>query len=175
MNQAIWILAGALALPALRASAQDEMGPEREQMEAKEAEEGKEHPMLSDRFLDALEQQLKLKEGQKKRMQEALDASREPLQKKFDEMRDLKRKMEETERKLRSITQDLREKLRAALDNEQKERFDEMMLRMRGPEREMGPRGKQPFGRKGLGQEERPQFPPERWEEDPERGRRPRG
>ena len=46
----------------------------------------------------------------------------------------------------------------------------QIMAQMRKPRR---PAGKPPLGPKGLEQEERPQFPPERWEDDPDRGRRP--
>jgi septal ring factor EnvC (AmiA/AmiB activator) len=175
----VWLFAGALALPAFwaqRASAQEKLEPERDEMEVKEAEEAQEHPMLSEKFFDPLEQQLKLKEGQKKTIQAVIDESRGPLQKKSDEMRDMQKKMRELEKKLRALTQDMREKIRALLDNEQKERFDEMMMRMR---ERMGPKGlrdKPPFDPKRILKEEMPpfQFPPERWEDNPERGRRPR-
>jgi chromosome segregation ATPase len=145
------------------------MGPEREEMESKEART-QEHPMLSERFLDMLTEQLKLKESQKKAVETVIDASREPLKKKFDEMRDIQKKARELEGQLRTLTQDMRGKIRAGLDNEQKERFDDIMAQMRKPRR---PAGKPPLGPKGLEQEERPQFPPERWEDDPDRGRRP--
>jgi len=168
---AIWLLAGILALPAFlaqRAVAQEEMGPEGEETEPKAAEEGREQPMLSQGFLGMLQEKLELKDDQKKAVQAAIEESREPLKKKLEEARDLQKKLREQQKKLRALTQDIREKIRASLDNEQKERFDDLMVQMRRPQKRERP----PFGQQGPGMEEERKFPPERWEESPERGRR---
>lgn|GEM_PF-6938043 len=130
--------------------------------------------MLSESFADRLEGDLKLDARQAGKVKEALQEAREPMKAQFAQVREANKKVREHQEKLRGMMQDLREKLRAVLNNEQKERFDEMMLRLRSGRRSWGSRGEQPSFGPGA-KEGEPSFPPERWEENPGKGLRPRG
>jgi len=162
------VLAAALLLPALRTPSSAQPGPDREELEGKEPEV-REHPMLSEKFLDTLKEKLKLKDDQFKKVKAAIDESREPLQRKSEDVRDMMKKMRELQKALKGMEFDLREKIRSTLTNEQKERFDEIVVRMREQIRP----DRAPFSPRGEMEEKR-QFPPERWEDNPDRGRRQR-
>ncbi|HAH07506.1 MAG TPA: hypothetical protein DCM05_13480 [Elusimicrobia bacterium] len=154
--------AAALLMPALRPPAWAQPD-DREGLESREQE----HLMLSEDFLNLLKEKVKLKADQLKKAKSAIDEAREPLKRKAEEVGEANRRARELQKALRSLEMDLREKIRAGLTNEQKERFDEMVIRMRENLRP----AKAPFGPKGE-LLDRPQFPPERWEENPDRGRR---
>jgi chromosome segregation ATPase len=125
--------------------------------------------MLTEKFLDTLKEDLKLKDSQLKKVEAAISDSREPLKKKSEELRDAMKTMRELRKALKEMEFDLREKIRATLTNEQKERYDELVLNIRERVRPMKP----PLRSKDELQD-RPSFPPERWEENPDRGRRQR-
>ncbi|MFA6030913.1 MAG: hypothetical protein WC969_13745 [Elusimicrobiota bacterium] len=133
--------------------------------------EGGEPPILGERFQETLGTALKFSAEQKKGVSAAMESARPALKAEFAKLREAQKKLEEQAQKFKSMEMDLREKIRAQLRNEQKERFDEMMQRMREGGRRGAARGEEtPFG--GAARER--EFPPERWEENPERGRRQR-
>lgn len=139
---------------------------------------GEDEPeLLNDSFVEKLDHGLKLSDDQRSRIESAVKDSRPALKAKFAEMKELRKKMESAGKELRDKMLDLKEKIRSSLTNEQKERFDEMRRHMRGRRRPegFGPGGpgKGP-GEMPPGMEEGPHFPPERWHEDPMKGRRPR-
>lgn len=130
-----------------------------------------EPPILGEEFQENLGTSLKLSAEQKKGVSAALEAARPGLKAEFAKLREAQKRLQEQQEKFKSMEMDLREKIRAGLRNEQKERFDEMMQRMREGGRRGAMRGEEaPFG--GAARER--EFPPERWEENPERGRRQR-
>lgn len=152
------VLSAALLLPVLQSGVWAQ--PEEPELDARE------HPMLTEDFIGLLRDKLQLKEAQLKKTRVLVQEAQKPLQAKQEEVREAMKRTRELQKALRELEMDLREKIRANLTNEQKERFDEMIIRMR---EHLRPR-KPLLGPKG--EEEKREFPPERWEEDPSRGRR---
>ena len=109
------------------------------------------HGMLSEEFLGKLNEHLKLSAEQKEQVQEILDKSRPGMEK-------LKVEMEAVQEKMKAAMRAAQEGIRGALDMDQKEKFDEMMLRMKrrmmGP-RQMGGPGAWKGGKGGAAMEER--------------------
>ncbi|HVE14092.1 MAG TPA: hypothetical protein VNI01_11900 [Elusimicrobiota bacterium] len=125
MKRAAILAAAACALLAASASAQPP-----------DHEEGgmREHPVLQQRYLEGLNEQLKLTDKQKLRISSILDGARPDLHKRFEDLRAMHERMRAMEEDLRGRVRDLHEKVRAELDPKQRERFDEMRERMgRGP------------------------------------------
>ena len=151
---------------------------------------GEEEPeFLSDSFIEKLDKHLKLSDEQRSRIESAVKDGRPALKAKHAEMKELRKKMESTGKEFRDKMFDLKEKIRSSLTNEQKERFDEMRRHMKGrhmppgmqgPGEEKSPGRRKPGYRPQPGEEmppnwkEHQQFPPERWHEDPAKGRRTR-
>lgn len=203
------LLAGAMALPALGPGCwaeedDDEPGmghPGRGRPGMGPHGEGGPHgdkmmdpPMLEERFLEKLDEHLKLKESQRGKIKSALESVRPGMKKRMEELKGMHQKMMALQKEVHESMRDAKEKIRAELDNEQKERFDMMMMRMMMQKRR-GRGGKGPGGwgpgmppggpggegegmppwmkeRRpgGPGGDERDMPPPEMWHEKPPRG-----
>ncbi len=135
---------------------------------------GEEEPeFLNDSFIGKLDEHLKLSDEQRSRIESAVKDSRPALKTKHAEMKELRKKMESLGKDFRERMFDLKEKIRSTLTNEQKERFDDMRRHMRQRPRRMPGYRPQPGEEMPPGMGEGPNFPPERWHEDPMKGRRP--
>lgn len=139
---------------------------------------GEEEPeLMSDSFIEKLDTHLKLSDEQRSRIESAVKDSRPALKTKHAELKELHKKAQAAGKDFKDKMFDLKEKIRSTLTNEQKERFDDMRQHMK--QRRRGPRFG-PLGPGGIpeqmppGMGENPPFPPERWHEDPMKGRRPR-
>lgn len=137
-------------------------------------ERPKELPLLSEKYADTLARELKLSGKQKAGVAAILQAERAGLAKKSAQLRELEEQMQAAHKELAEKTRDVHERIRAELNSEQKERFDEMRMRrgphgrgrMRerpGPMEEGGPGGGN-RGMDGWGPE-RDLPPPEMWHE----------
>lgn len=87
-----------------------------------------------ERLLDMMDKRLKLAPEQKSKIKEILQGSR-------GRMRELFKRLQELRKEMETIRRSQMEKVRSLLDDEQKERFDEMRLLMR---RRMGGHGEGP-------------------------------
>jgi len=128
-------------------------------------------PIVSEGFADRLGKELKLDEKQRKEVGAVLDDVRPGLRRTWEEMRSLREKLEQAERDFHSAQRDAHERIREKLTYEQRERFDEMRMKMlRGPDMK-DPEQMSPEERETREKMMR-DFPPEMWEKpkDLERG-----
>ncbi|MBI5200596.1 MAG: hypothetical protein HY925_03335 [Elusimicrobia bacterium] len=127
-----------------------------------------------EKMLKVLDRQLKLKPDQKKKI-EAVIKDSEP------EMEKLQKEMESLREKQRKFMRKQHEQVRALLDDDQKDKFDEITVQMRRRMEQMGGgrRGGRPSGprrrpgppsedddREDMGPRDMP--PPEMWHEGPQ-------
>ncbi|MFA5141190.1 MAG: hypothetical protein WC728_18370 [Elusimicrobiota bacterium] len=131
---------------------------EKKELRAKEGP-----PILSEEFVEHLRKSLKLDDKQRKEIGAVLDGVRPGLRRTWEEMKSLREKLEEAERDFHSAQRDAHERIREKLTYEQRERFDEMRMKMmRGPgmkdPEEMSPEER--MKREKMMQD----FPPEMWE-----------
>lgn len=136
--------------------------PEKKELRAKDGP-----PILSEEFIDRLGKDLKLDERQRKEIGSVLNEVRPGLRRTFDEAQALREKLEESERDFHSAMRDAHERIREKLSYEQRERFDEMRMKMmRGPgmkEKGGGPDEMSPE-EKAKREKMMQDFPPDMWE-----------
>ena len=170
----LWFLAGCLAFTVLAIgllNAQEDGTPSPEASHAEEADE-----MASDRFLDKLHERLKLTDKQKKSISAILAESRPAMKQRTEKLKALRGQMQALLKELRTQMRDSSERIRAELDNEQREKFDEMKVRARqGMNKRRSPRwmeGQNMPPRSGGGDlpPERSMPPPEMWHDSGSRG-----
>ena len=113
MNNAIAL---ALLLP-LSAIAAENPAPPKEQPK-------RGGPMLDEKYADKLDEHLQLKAEQKVKIKAAIEKAKPELDK-------LHKELEAVHERMRKAMGELNENIRATLDIEQKERFDEMRAHMR--------------------------------------------
>lgn len=172
----LFVLAGCLALPAvLRAQGKWKRG-------------NKDGPGAEEK-LERLEKALELGEEQKKKIGKILEEA-EPEEKKLrEEMAALREKMRALGERAQAAERKTHEKVRGELDGKQRDKFDELRVRLRGrsPGGQGGGGGFRPggpggmpherFRRRGDGNWDGHELPPggmggpERWEMEPRRGR----
>ncbi|MBI5630060.1 MAG: hypothetical protein HY921_04160 [Elusimicrobia bacterium] len=128
MKKAVYFVAAFLALSLVGAAWAE--GPE-------EARDLGKHKMFKEEFLKKLTDKLELSEDQQKKIKAVLDKSRPEVEKLHSEMKALGQKM-------KGMMAETRESIRQSLDPRQKEKFDELMVRMK--ERARGPKGRMPMG-----------------------------
>ncbi|MEE8425485.1 MAG: hypothetical protein V3S11_06630, partial [Elusimicrobiota bacterium] len=103
-------------------------------------------PILQEKFLDELGEQLKLNAQQKKEVGAVLDDVRPRVRKSWKKLQRLKKKMEAVQREFKMVVGEAGEKIRGQLTLEQKLRLDEIRIRQRMRQRKRrgrrrGPRG----------------------------------
>ncbi|MFH2202928.1 MAG: hypothetical protein ABIJ96_07425 [Elusimicrobiota bacterium] len=135
----------------------------------------KQPEILSEKYLERLDKQLRLEDEQKKKIQAILKEATPGLKTNWQEAQKLQQRMKDLREKMQKLMRDTQEKIRTQLDAEQKDKYDELRVRMR--QRMQGRRGEQAPGQQGgrrggpgmaPGGERNPsEFPPEHWEQRP--------
>lgn len=98
-------------------------------------------PILQEKFLDELGEQLKLNAKQKKEVGAVLDDVRPRVLKSWKKLHRLKKKMETVQREFKTVMGEASENIRGRLTLEQKLRFDEIRIRKRMRQRKRRGRG----------------------------------
>lgn len=134
---------------------------------------GDHEPLRQERFLERLDQALKLDDKQKETIGKIIEKTTARDKSKIAELQALRKKMKALAQDLHRSNQESREAIRDALNLDQKEKFDALMQRMkrgggsRGGERrmrgiDMDPDDIPPQMREKMRQGQR-DFPPEMW------------
>jgi hypothetical protein len=115
------------------------------------------HMGFPEKFLEKLDERLHLTADQKKTIKAALDEAEPAIKKRREEAKEAREKMVMAMKGMKSEMRDAKEKIRATLDIDQREEFDEMMARMmmmRGRKGGMGQgmMGGRRAGDEGMGQ-----------------------
>ena len=131
-------------------------------IEALRAHEGREEEpdppgLLSEKYTDMLDAHLRLSEKQREKIYSIVKEARPALRKKLEQLKGLREQMRSLGGEMRAQMRDASERIRSELNNEQKDRFDELKVQMRQPMRP----GFQP--RMGPGGAEDMMGPPEMW------------
>lgn len=124
---AVLAVSMSLSMPALAKHPEGERHEDHEDMQ----EGGREPEMVSDRFIEKLDERLKLSGKQKDAVKAAMAESKPALKRKWEERKALMDKMQAINKEFRGLLLEMKEKIRAQLDPEQREKFDEMTMRMR--------------------------------------------
>ena len=115
---------------------------------AGEGGETSDSPLQGEKFLEALDKNLNLKDKQKEKIKSVLEKSRAKDKKKIAELKKLKKRMQSLGKELKRSNQESREAIRQQLDLDQKERFDAMMQKMKRHHGRRGQRGQRGRGGK---------------------------
>lgn len=122
-------------------------------------------PILSDEYLERLEDRLKLEGKQKDKVESVVKSARPGIKRKWDDLQKLQKRVEALSKKLRNSMREVSENIREQLDYDQKEKFDEMRMRQKWRQRRRPPSRPEGPERRGRRPDPR-EFPPERFEMD---------